>query len=136
MNKNLVLVILTVSLIPAFFSIGKGISGLAIGDTTTASIQPVAQQTSGHFLSGAMLVYFIVSLVLLSIVVSYLLALYHSDKKLQTVPKKKPIKHLEKFKSVFSNIKFAKISYDKASQYIVAVVAIVGLVAILIMILR
>jgi hypothetical protein len=135
MNKNLVLLILAVSIIPALFSIGRGISGLAIGDTTTASIQPVAQETSGHFLSGVMLVYLVISVVILSIVVSYLIALYHSDKKLAVVPKKKPVKHMEKFKSIFSNIKFAKIDEDKTGQYIVGVVAIVGLVAILIMIL-
>jgi len=134
MNKNLVLLILAVSLVPSLFSIGRGISGLAIGDTTTASVQPIAQQ--GHFLSGAMLIYFVISLVLLSIVVSYLVALYHSDKKLAVVPKKKSVKHMEKFKSVLSNIKFANINDDKASQYIVAVVAIVGLVAILILLLR
>jgi hypothetical protein len=136
MNKNLILAILVVSLIPAFFNIGRGISGLAIGDTTTASIQPIAEPSSGHFLSGAMLVYFIISLVVLSVVVSYLIALYHNDKKLPVVPKRNKAKHFEKTKSAFKGIKFSEISDEKASQYIVAVVAIVGLVAILILLLR
>lgn len=140
MNKNLLLVILAVSLIPALFSIGRGITGMAINDTNNTVVQTAAvQQTSGHFLSGAVLIYFIVSIVVLSIVASYLIALYHNNQKLQAVPKKNSAKHFEKMKSTITGVKgfkFAKISDDKASQYIVAVVAVVGLVAILILLLR
>jgi len=144
MNKNLILVILAISIIPALFSIGRGITGLAINDSNntvaeTIAAQPAIPQTPGHFLSGAVLIYFLVTIVLLSIAVSYLIALYHNNQKLTKVAKKNPVKHFEKIKSSFkgvSGFKFAKISEDKAAQYIVAVVAIVGLVAILIMILR
>jgi hypothetical protein len=133
MNKNLLLAIIAVTLIPAFFNIGKGITGMAVNDTTTQ-----VAQSSGHFASGAILVYFIVSVVLLSIVISYLIALHNAGQKLRTAPKKGRVKHFEKMKSTWSNVKgfqFSKIDDDKAAQYIVAIVAIVGLVAILIMIL-
>ena len=139
MNKNLVLVILAVALIPAFFSIGRGISGMAVSDTITVA-QPVAQ---GHFLSGLVLIYFVVSIVILSIVASYLIALHNGNHKPKIVPKKAPVKHFAKMhahvKSAFTGLKgfqFAKIDDDKASQYIVAIVAIVGLIAILIMLVR
>jgi hypothetical protein len=141
MNKNLMLVIIAVSLIPAFFNIGRGITGLAVNDSAVQAVaaQPAIARAPGHFLSGAVLIYFLVTIVLLSIAVSYLIALYHNNQKLTKVAKKNQVKHFEKMKSTFkgfNGIKFAKISDDKASQYVVAVVAIVGLVAILIMLLR
>jgi len=139
MNKNLLLAILAVALIPALLSIGEGITGMAINDTNNTIAQPVARQASGHFLSGAILIYFIVSIVLLSIVISYLIALHNTNQKPKAVPKKTPVKHFEKMKSAWSNAKgfeFAKIDDDKASKYIVAIVAVVGLVAIIIMLCR
>jgi hypothetical protein len=135
MNKNIVLVILAVALIPAFFNIGRGITGLAVNDTSA-----VASAPQGHFLSGVVLIYFIASIVILSIVASYLIALHNGNHKPKVVPKKTSIKHVASFhshiKTAFAGIqgfRFAKIDDDRASQYIVAIVAIVGLIAILIM---
>jgi hypothetical protein len=136
MNKYLFLAILAVSLIPAFFSIGRGITGMAVGDTGGA-----ASTAGGHFFSGVALIYFVASVVVLAIVASYLIELSIQEKKLK-IAKKQPVKHLENFRSAFRDIKFAKgmkfsdISEEKAELYIVGIVGIVAIIGILIMVLR
>jgi uncharacterized BrkB/YihY/UPF0761 family membrane protein len=146
MNKNLYLAILAISLIPAFFAFGRGITGLAINDPTPiaqAVAQPALQQ-SHPFLSGVVLIYVLITIVVLAIATSYLITLY-GRKPTNTSPHKHLSKSLGNihtaFKSPFKGIQFTKkltfanISDEKASQYIVGIVAIVGFIAILIMIL-
>jgi hypothetical protein len=137
---------MVVSLIPAFFSIGRGITGLAVNDATAVA-QPVAK--ASHFWSGALLIYFIATIILLSIVASYLIALHNANQKLRPVPKKQSVKHMAKMKShiqahfkkitsirLADHLHFKNIDDDQAGRYIVMVVAIVGLIAILIMVAR
>jgi hypothetical protein len=141
MNQKLLLVILAVSLIPAFMSFGRGITGMAISDTAAVA-EPAAQ--SHPFLSGIVLIYVLITIVVLAIATSYLISIYskkpskisphaHFSKSLENI--KLAFKSSFKSAKVTKSIHFAKISDDKAAQYIVGVVALVGLVAILIMIL-
>jgi MFS family permease len=138
MNKNTLLAIMMISVIPAFFfSIGGGITGMAIADTNTSAQPPT--QMAGHFWSGAILVYLIITIVLLAIVAAYLIELYNSNQKLKRLPKKQQVKHMEKMKTHFkklASIRFSNIDDEKSGKYIVMIVAIVALVAILIMLCR
>ena len=143
MNKKLLLIILAVSLIPAFMSFGRGITGMAISDVTTTA-QPVAEQAvqqSHPFLSGLVLVYVIITIVVLAIATSYLITLYNT-KPTNTTPHKHLSKSLSDIKTAFrqkhtdakivKKIQFANISDERASQLIVGIVAVVGFIAILI----
>jgi len=153
MNQKLLLVILAVALIPAFFAFGRGITGMVVSDNAVAQqvaisapIAPVAQQTH-PFLSGVVLLYVLITIVVLAIATSYLITLYgtkpakitphkHLSNSLQNIKfafKSKSIKSSDA--KVVKKIQFAKISDERASQFIVGIVGLVGLVAILIMIL-
>jgi hypothetical protein len=142
MNQKLLLVILAVSLIPAVMSFGRGITGMSISGST-AIAQPEAQQAH-PFLSVLVLLYVLITIVVLAIATSYLITLY-TKKPTHTSPHKHLSKSLENIKFAFKGIRFAKTSHfakkhlsnmsdDRISQYIVGIVALVGLIAILIIV--
>ena len=128
MNKNLMLAIILIAMIPGLFAIGRAM---------TASI--------------AVMAYLIISVALLILAIAYIVMLYthnHAAKSqlkdhASKITQKKPVSvsHMNTTMSkihskIGSRIGSFKISDDKAERYIVAIVGLVGVVAILVMILR
>ena len=75
MNQKLLLVILAVALIPAFMSIERGITGMVTSDPV-AMAQPIstpAVEQVHPFLSGIVLLYVLITIVVLAIATSYLI---------------------------------------------------------------
>jgi len=144
MNKQLMLAIILVSMIPGIVVLTNSISGFLIADTSKI-------QLTETFTTSGFAMFFLGAAVLLVVAVLYLINMYKSDnkksttkisnikiiKKTHTAEKKARFHKLfNDLKALTNKIKFAKIDNNKAEKYIVFVVGIVAVVGILVMILR
>jgi hypothetical protein len=158
MNKQLMLAIILVSMIPGIAATAHGISGFLVANSTEQSINQStnisanasAAQSIDLATTGGMAIFYTGAAVLLVIAITYLLNLYRTDNKKATsnvkviknvhTAEKAHTKHtqnlVDSLKILTQKIRFAKLSNDKAEKYIVFVVALVAIVGILVMVLR
>jgi hypothetical protein len=132
MNKNLLLAVLAVSMIPSLFIIGGGITGMAVSDTSTVA-QPIAVPADNILSSAPVVLFFTVAIILLIIAIVYTIILFRTEKSVKKTSKK--LELLNRFKAKISKVNSAKLTDDQIGKYIVAIVGIVAVVAILIMVL-
>jgi|GEM_PF-3179482 hypothetical protein len=160
MNKQLMLVIILVSMIPGIVASVQGISGLLIANTTTEptnnSINSSISESEAIDLAktSGLVLFYTAAAILLAITALYLVNIYKNENsinkktpktnvrtiKTKTTENKVHNVHQHKLiislKTLTQKIQFANISDDKAEKYMVFVVGLVAVIGILIIVLR
>jgi hypothetical protein len=132
MNKNLLLAILVVSIIPALFILGQGLTGMVVNDTNV--IAPVTAPAPASSDSLGITLFFTIAIIVLIIAIIYTIILFRTEKTAKKTSKK--LELLNKVKAKFSKVGSTELTEDQIGRYIVAIVGVVAIVAILIMVLR